>query len=180
MKEIINKIKRNKKRYCIISILSFILIAATFIYFNHFREPDIQVPPDGILQIKSVNNNIIILGNFCGQDLVNKEADFIIEGTIEKLEESWNIDYTSHTINAEFCPEKFIRGRSFDVKKINILDIMSFDNEDYRDDFYENPDHWLKKIRPNFKEGERVRLYLVISPQGDLNIICGNYGVEKI
>lgn len=157
------------------------LITATFIYSYYFRGPDVRIPPDGILQIKSVNNNMIILDNFCSWGLANKEAGFIIEGIIEKLEEGWNTDYTSHTISAEFYPEKFIRrGRPFDVKKINILDIMNFDNDDHRDDFYEDPDHWLRKIRPNFKEGERVRLYLAVSPQGNLDIVCGNYGVEGL
>ena len=178
--EMIKKIKKNKKVYFLILILFLLLIASGSVYYYFFRGPEIQVPADGVLQIKEVSNNLIILGNYCGsKNYVNKNADFIIEGTLEKVDENWNIDYTSHTINAEFYVEKFIKGRSFDVKQINILDIINFSNNTYRDNFRENPNYPGTQGRPNFKEGEKIRLYLV-EWQGTLSILCGNYGVEEL
>ena len=170
---------KNKNLGYVIIILSFVLIV-TFIYLNYFKSPNVQIPSDGILRIKEVNNNLIILGNYCGsKNYVNKNADFIIEGTLKKVDENWNIDYTSHTINAEFYVEKFIKGRPFDVKQINILDIINFDIDTYRDNFREDPNYFGTRGRPNFKEGEKIRLYLV-EWQETLNILCGNYGVEEL
>ena len=57
---------------------------------------------------------------------------------------------------------------------------MTFDNMDFRDDFLKNPNHRLRKIRPDFKENTVVQLYLSASPKGDLNIICGKYGIEEL
>jgi hypothetical protein len=173
-------IKKNKKVYFLILVSFLLLIAGGSVYYYFFRGPEIQVSADGILQIKEISNNLIILDNYCGsKNYVNKNADFIIEGTLEKVDESWNIDYTSHIINAEFYVEKFIKGKSFDVKQINILDIINFDNNTYRDNFREDPDYFGTLGRPNFKEGEKIRLYLV-EWQGTLSILCGNYGVEKL
>lgn len=163
----------SKNKLLITAIIIIVILIATYLVFNRYSSlSNVQIPANGVVEIQSINQNAILLGQTCGKNYVNKNADFILDGTITKVNENWNAEQTSHSINAEFIVENFIKGKTLNISKIMILDIINFDKPIKTDEIISNG-------RPIFNEGKKTRLYLK-EYQGNLNILCGVYGVEEI
>ncbi|MCK4529404.1 eight-cysteine-cluster domain-containing protein [candidate division WOR-3 bacterium] len=88
-------------------------------------------------------------------------ADYIIEGTIEKVEEKRDMETGIYSY-AYLTIEDYIKGKPLPANKLQI-------NVSVRAPY-------------NFTsyEGKKVRIYLRRWSKGDIRIFCGNYGVEEI
>ncbi len=171
------------RRIIFLTVLTTLILVALFLIYNRNQAlQKVKVPANGIIEVKSESQNGIILGNSCGKYFVEKKAKFIIDGFITKINESWNTERTSNKIVAEFSVDKFRRGPRLNVSKIIISDTIDFDKPMKEGELnpFSSSLRWdYRQNRPVFHEGQKTRLFLN-EYNGDLNIICGNYGIEEI
>ncbi|GAI12400.1 unnamed protein product, partial [marine sediment metagenome] len=105
------------------------------------------------------------------------KADYIIEGTVEKVESKWNeegtlfpyIHGTSIFTYTDLEIERYIKGEPFTEDKLRIV----------------TPGGTVGEIscavedQPIFHEGKKVRIYFQ-EENGEFSIVCGFCGVKEI
>jgi len=166
----------NKKNFVIASFISILIIVSYFIWIKFFYISSVEPGADGLIVITQINQDGILTGNKCSPFFVNKQADYIIQGKLDKIETYWNEDNTTHTVSAMMNIDKYIKGKHFKVDKIIIKDMLNFGKP--------TADEELNNVmgisdRPIFNEGKKVNMYLVES-SNKLQVLCGKDGVEEL
>ncbi len=106
----------------------------------------------------------------CGdKNYVTKIADYIIEGTVEKVESRYNEGETSIFTYSDLLIERYIKGEPFAENKIQIITPGGTVGEITL---------WVED-QPIFHEGKKVRVYFK-KVNDEFQIICGATGVEEI
>lgn len=106
----------------------------------------------------------------CGdRAYVTESADYIVEGTVEKVESQWNEFRTSIYTYTDFRISHYVKGTPFAQNMIQIV----------------TPGGTVGDIaqavedQPIFHEGKKVRIYLE-EINGRYVIVCGPMGVEEM
>ena len=106
----------------------------------------------------------------CGdRNYISNTADYIIEGTVEKVESRWNEGKTSIFTYSDLSIEKYIKGAPFTENRLQIVTPGGTVGE---------ISQWVED-QPIFHKGKRVRIYFE-EINGEFFIICGRFGVEEI
>jgi len=104
----------------------------------------------------------------CGdKNYVTKTADYIIEGTVEKVESRYNKEKTLIFTYSDLLIEKYIKGKPFAENKIQIITPGGTVGGIAQ----------LVEDQPIFHEGKKVIVYF-LERNGEFEIICGSQGVE--
>lgn len=100
---------------------------------------------------------------------ITDTANYIIEGTVEKVESRWNEERTSIFTYTDLRIEKYVKGTPFTEDKLQIV----------------TPGGTVGEIsqqvedQPIFHEGKKVRIYFQ-ETNGEFSIVCAQMGVEEI
>ena len=106
----------------------------------------------------------------CGsKTYISSAADYIIEGTVIKVESQWNEARTSINTYTELAVNNFVKGTPFDEKKLTIITPGGKVGEITQ---------WVED-QPIFHEGKRVRIYLK-ETNDEFSILCAQFGVEEL
>jgi hypothetical protein len=99
---------------------------------------------------------------------ITQTADYIVEGTVEKVESKWNEERTGIFTYTDLRIENYVKGTPFAE---NMLQIVT-------------PGGTVGGItqavedQPIFHEGKKVRIYFQ-EVNGEFSIVCGQFGVEE-
>lgn len=103
------------------------------------------------------------------KNYIGVSSDYIIEGTVKKVETKWAQGQTSIFTHTYILIEKYIKGTHFSENTILLItpggkigDIVQ-----------------LTEDQPIFKESQRLRVYFKKNNK-EFQIICGNLGIEEI
>lgn len=102
------------------------------------------------------------------QSYIAQTADYIIEGTVEKVESRWNEDRSSILTYSDIAIERYIKGTPFTGNKLQIV----------------TPGGTVGDItqavedQPIFYEGKKVVMYLQ-DVNGEYVIVCGRFGIVE-
>ena len=103
------------------------------------------------------------------RNYVSNTADYIIEGTVEKVESKWNEEKTSIFTYTNISIEKYVKGAPFTENKLQIVTPGGTVGE---------TGQWVED-QPIFHKGKKVRIYFQ-EINGEFSIVCANSGVEEI
>lgn len=103
------------------------------------------------------------------RDYITNVSDYIVEGTVIKVESRWNEENTSIFTYTDFFVEKYIKGEPFGTDSIRIVTLGGTVGEISQ--FVED--------QPIFHEGKKARIYFE-QVNGEFSIVCAQMGVEEI
>ena len=145
---------------CVLAILGIGLFACS-------DKPSIT-PPGGQIVVKQSGGAGILVKECADEAYRTEKADYIIEGTVEKVESRWNQERTGIFTYTELTIEKYVKGAPFVENKIQIVTPGGTVGE---------ISQWVED-QPIFHEGKRVRIYFE-EVNGVFFIVCGQFGVEE-
>jgi len=97
-----------------------------------------------------------------------EKADYIIEGTVEKVESQWNQERTNIFTYTDLRIERYVKGAPFAENKIQIVTPGGTVGD---------ISQWMED-QPIFHEGKEVRIYFE-EINGEFFIVCAQCGVEE-
>jgi hypothetical protein len=99
---------------------------------------------------------------------ITQTADYIVEGTVEKVESKWNEERTGIFTYTDLQIENYVKGTPFVENRLQIV----------------TPGGTVEGItqavedQPIFHKGKKVRIYFQ-EVNGEFSIVCGPFGVEE-
>jgi hypothetical protein len=128
------------------------------------------VPPqlEGQVIVKQSGGAAMLIAECADKSYITQTADYIIEGTVEKVESRWNQERTGIFTYTELAIEKYVKGAPFAENKLQIVTPGGTVGE---------ISQWVED-QPIFHEGKGVRIYFE-EVSGEFFIICGQFGVEE-
>jgi len=124
--------------------------------------------PEGQILVRQSGGAAMLIAECADKSYITQTADYIIEGTVEKIESRWNEERTGIFTYTGMAIEKYIKGTPFAE---NMLQIVT-------------PGGTVGGItqavedQPIFHEGKKVRIYFQ-EVSGEYVIVCGQFGVEE-
>jgi hypothetical protein len=125
--------------------------------------------PGGKVIVKQSGGAAMLIKECGDKSYVTQTADYIIEGTVEKVESSWNEERTGIFTYTDLRIENYVKGTPFTE---NMLQIVT-------------PGGTVGEItqavedQPILHEGKKVRIYFR-EVNGEFSIVCGPFGVEEL
>ena len=95
-------------------------------------------------------------------------ADYIIEGTVLRVESRWNEDKSSILTYTDLSIEKYAKGAPFTQDSLQIITPGGTVGDITQ----------VVEDQPIFHEGKRVRIYFQ-ETDGEFYIVCAQFGVEE-
>jgi hypothetical protein len=99
---------------------------------------------------------------------ITQTADYIVEGTVEKVESKWNEERTGIFTYTDLRIENYVKGAPFAGNELQIVTPGGTVGE---------VSQWVED-QPIFHEGKKVRIYFQ-EVSGEYVIVCGQFGVEE-
>ena len=150
------------------ALIVFILAILLIGLFACLNKPTVAPPPGGQVIVKQSGGAGMLIAECADKSYITQTADYIIEGTVEKVESRWNEEGTGIFTYTELAVEKYVKGAPFAENKIQIVTPGGAVGE---------ISQWVED-QPIFHEGKRVRIYLE-EVNGEFYIVCGQFGVEE-
>jgi len=150
------------------ALIVFILAILLIGLFACLNKPTVAPPPGGQVIVKQSGGAGMLIAECADKSYITQTADYIIEGTVEKVESRWNQERTGIFTYTELAIEKCVKGAPFAENKIQIVTPGGAVGE---------ISQWVED-QPIFHEGKRVRIYLE-EVNGEFYIVCGQFGVEE-
>ncbi|MEK7501247.1 MAG: hypothetical protein AAB642_03950 [Patescibacteria group bacterium] len=155
----------------IISIIVITIIAASIGAYFVLQTPanKTATTPEGRIIVKRSGGAGLLIAECADKSYITETADYIIEGTVEKVESKWNEERTSIFTYTDLKIVKYVKGAPFTEDKLQIV----------------TPGGIVGEIglavedQPIFHEGKKVRIYLQ-ETSGEFSIVCAQMGVEEI
>jgi putative hemolysin len=164
---IIKLIMKNKKLfYGILFVVLVIVVVSLFLYLSKSTTPP---SPRGQIIVKQSGGAGILPEECANKSYITETADYIIEGTVEKVESKWTEERTSIFTYTDLRIEKYIKGTPFTEDKLQIVTPGGT---------AEGVGQWVED-QPIFHKGKKVRIYFK-EKNGEFSIVCGKMGVEEI
>jgi len=127
------------------------------------------VPSQGGQIVVKQSGGAAMLIAECADELYRAEkADYIIEGTVEKVESRWNQERTGIFTYTDLRIEKYIKGAPFAENKLQIVTPGGTVGE---------ISQWVED-QPIFHEGKKVRIYFE-EVNGEFSVVCAQFGVVE-
>jgi len=146
---------------CVLAILGIGLVACS-------GESTAVPSPEGQIVVKQSGGAGMLIAECADEAYRTEKADYIIEGTVEKVESRWNQERTGIFTYTELTIEKYIKGAPFAENKLQIVTPGGTVGE---------ISQWVED-QPIFHEGKKVRIYFE-EVNGEFFIVCGQFGVEE-
>ena len=149
-------------------LLVFILAISVGGSFGCLNKPTGTPLPGGQVIVKQSGGAGMLIAECADKSYITQTADYIIEGTVEKVESRWNQEGTGIFTYTELTIEKYVKGAPFAENKIQIVTPGGTVGE---------ISQWVED-QPIFHEGKRVRIYFE-EVNGEFFIVCSQFGVEE-
>ncbi len=147
-----------------VSILAILL----FGLFACLNKPPVTPPSGGEITVKQSGGAGLLIRECADEAYKAEKADYIIDGTVEKVESRWNQEGTSIFTYSEISIEKYIKGTPFAQNTMQIVTPGGTVGD---------ISQWVED-QPILHVGEKVRIYFE-ETNGEFVIVCGLYGVEQ-
>lgn len=145
--------------FCILAILGI----GSFMYLN---KPVLALSKNQII-IKQSGGAAALLAECVDRNYISNISDYIIEGTVEKVESNWKEG--SIFTYSDIRIEKYIKGDRFAENKLQIVTSGGTVGEISQG----------VEDQPIFHEGKKIRIYLQETDK-EFSIVCAYGGVEEI
>lgn len=157
-------------------------VAVAVLAIGLFVLPELTATPttEGTIVVnQSGGAGTLVAAECLNESYITEKADYIIEGTVEKVESKWSEErtlfpYIHGTIIFTYTDlkiERYIKGEPFTEDKLRIVTPGG--------KMGENEISLGVEDQPIFHEGEKVRIYFR-EENGEFSIVCGYYGVKEI
>jgi len=127
-----------------------------------------NIPPGDQIVVKQSGGAAMLIAECADEAYRAEKADYIIEGTVEKVESRWNEDKTNIFTYTDLRIEKFFKGKPFAENKLQIVTPGGTVGE---------ISQWVED-QPIFHEGKRMRIFFE-EVNGEFFIVCSQFGVEE-
>jgi hypothetical protein len=127
-----------------------------------------NISSGGQIIVKQSGSAGMLIKECTDKSYITQAADYIVEGTVEKVESKWNEERTGIFTYTDSRIENYVKGTPFSE---NMLQIVT-------------PGGTVGGItqavedQPIFHEGKKVRIYFQ-EVNGEFSIVCGQFGVEE-
>lgn len=126
---------------------------------------------EGQIIVKQHDSAGLLIAECANKSYITEIADYIIEGTIERVESKWDEERTSIFTYSDLKIEKYVKGEAFlEDKKIQIVIPGGIVGEITQ----------AVEDQPIFHEGKKVRIYFQKTNEGEFSIVCAQMGVEDL
>jgi hypothetical protein len=124
--------------------------------------------PGGQVVVKQSGGAGMLIKECSDKFYITRTADYIVEGTVEKVESRWNEEKTGIFTYTDLQIENYVKGAPFTENMLRIV----------------TPGGTVGEItqavedQPILHEGKKVRIYFQ-EVNGEFSIVCGPFGVEE-
>jgi len=132
-------------------------------------QPAMNPGPEGLITVWQSGGAGMLIAECGSRDYISRTADYIVEGTVEKVETRWNEEKTSILTYTDLSIAKYLKGASLPADKLQIVTPGGRVGE---------MSQWVED-QPIFHEGKEVRVYFQ-GKNGEFSIVCARFGVEEI
>lgn len=156
-------------------------VAVAVLAIGLFALPELTATPttEGTIVVKQSGGVGLLAAECADESYITEKADYIIEGTVEKVESKWSEErtlfpYIHGTIIFTYTDleiERYIKGEPFTEDKLRIVTPGG--------EMGENEISLAVEDQPIFHEGKKVRIYFQ-EENGEFSIVCGFCGVKEI
>lgn len=157
--------KNKKLLYGFLVVVVAIVGISLFMLFKYSTTPK----PEGKITVKQSGSAELLIAECANKSYITEMADYIIEGTIEKVESKWNEEINYIFTYAEIRIEKYVKGTPFTENKLQIITPGGTVG---------GISQWVED-QPIFHEGKKVRIYFQ-ETNGEFSIVCAQMGAEEI
>lgn len=137
--------------------------------FMYLSKPMVIPSPEDRIIVKQSGGAGMLIQECSDRNYITNTADYIIEGTVEKVEVKWNEGRTSIFTYTDLKIDKYIKGTPFTEDKLQIITPGGTVGE---------ISQWVED-QPIFHEDKKIRIYLQEINE-EFSIICSQMGVEEI
>jgi hypothetical protein len=148
----------------IVFILTILLVGS----FACLNKPTVAPPSEGQVIVKQSGGAAMLIAECADKSYITQAADYIIEGTVERVESRWNQEGTGIFTYTELAVEKYVKGAPFAENNLQIVTPGGTIGE---------TSQWVED-QPIFHEGKKVRIYFE-EVNGEFLIVCGQFGVVE-
>ena len=127
-----------------------------------------NIPSGGQIIVKQSGGAGLLVKECADEAYRTEKADYIIEGTVEKVESQWSEGRTGIFTYTDLRIENYVKGTPFAQNELQIV----------------TPGGTVGGItqavedQPIFHVGKKVRIYFQ-EVNGEFSIVCGQFGVEE-
>jgi len=146
-----------------------IVIALVGIGLFMLSKPTTPPSSEGQIIVKQSGGAWLLIEECADKSYITDTADYLIEGTVEKVESKWNEEMTVIFTYTDLRIENYVKGAPFTVDKLKIVTPGGT---------VEEISQWVED-QPIFHGGKRVRIYFQ-ETDGEFSIVCAQMGVEEI
>jgi len=149
-------------------LMVFILSGLMIGSFACLNKPTGAPSPGGQIIVKQSGGAGMLIQECTDKSYITQTADYIVEGTVEKVESKWNEERTSIFTYTDLQIENYVKGTPFAENKLQIV----------------TPGGTVGGItqavedQPIFHEGKKVMIYFE-DIRGEFVIVCGQFGVGE-
>jgi hypothetical protein len=150
------------------AIIVFILVSFMINSSACLNEPAGAPLPGGQVIVKQSGGAGMLIKECGDKSYITQTADYIVEGTVEKVESKWNEERTGIFTYTDLRIENYVKGTPFAENMLQII----------------TPGGTVGGItqavedQPIFHEGKKVRIYFQ-DVNGEFSIVCAQLGVEE-
>jgi hypothetical protein len=153
-----------------ISAFLIVVISIGFVINSSacINKPTGTPPSGGKVIVKQSGGAGMLIRECADKSYITQTADYIVEGTVEKVESKWNEERTGIFTYTDLRIEYYVKGAPFAENTLQIV----------------TPGGTVGEItqavedQPIFHEGKKVRIYFQ-EVDGEFSIVCGPFGVEE-
>jgi uncharacterized protein YodC (DUF2158 family) len=146
---------------CVLAVVGIGLVACS-------GEGAVVPSLEGQIVVKQSGGAAMLVAECADEAYRTEKADYIIEGTVEKVECKWNQGRVGIFTYTDLRIEKYVKGTPFAENKLQIVTSGGTVGE---------MSQWVED-QSIFHEGKRVRIYFE-EVNGEFLIVCGQFGVEE-
>lgn len=125
--------------------------------------------PEGQIIVRQSGGAGLLIVECADKSYITEKADYIIEGTVEKVESKWDEERTSIFTYTDLKIEKYVKGALITKDKLKIVTSGGTVGE---------ISQWVED-QPIFHEGKEVRIYFQ-KTNSEFSIVCAQMGVEEL
>ena len=153
-------------RFVITILLGFLIILV-----GCAREAPVSQtpPPIGPVVVKQSGGAGLLIAECQDKQYIISTADYIVEGTVERVESNWNEDKSAIFTSTNLLIEKYVKGAPFTESEFKIVTPGGTVGDITQ----------VVEDQPIFHEGKRVRIYFQ-KVDGEFHIVCAQFGVEEL
>ena len=149
-------------------LIVFILVSFVIGWFACLNKPSGAPLPGGQIIVKQSGGAGMLIKECSDKSHVTQTADYIVEGTVEKVESRWNEERTGIFTYTDLRIENYVKGTPVAENNLQIVTPGGTVGE---------ISQWVED-QPIFHEGKKVRIYFQ-EVNGEFSIVCGQFGVEE-